>query len=29
MKKVWEILSNFDVFINDVLEEEDDEFGKE
>lgn len=29
MKKVWEILSNFDVFINDVLEEEDNEFGKE
>lgn len=29
MKKVWEILSNFDVFINDVLEEEDNDFGKE
>lgn len=29
MKKVREILSNFDVFINDVLEEEDNEFGKE
>lgn len=29
MKKVWEILSNFDVFINDVLEEGDNEFGKE
>lgn len=29
MKKVREILSNFDAFINDVLEEEDNELGKE
>lgn len=29
MKKVREILSNFDAFINDVLEEEDNDLGKE